>query len=172
MSASLFSCPDCGKSVRLLPARGELREFKRGYSMRIPAEIEIPKCEGCGAVYFDSENADRVDRLLEKARLELQREEIEEMLGALKSRGLTQRQVEQACGVTPTYLSRISKGRSLAGITLLRLLRSFVEAPHLIHRYVMPKGRAGNWSGTVHSGEVSWAAQSIKSPRGTKNEAA
>jgi transcriptional regulator with XRE-family HTH domain len=173
MNASLFSCPDCGRSVRLLPAKGEQREFKRGYLMSIPATVEIPKCEGCGAVYFDSENADRVDRLLEKIRLGRQREEMGEILGTLKGRGFTLRQVEQACGVTPTYLSRISKGRSLAGITLMRLLRSFVDAPFLIHNYVTPKGREGNLSGTVQRREVSWIGnlESSSTARGTDEAA-
>lgn len=65
-----FTCPECGGTVRMAKPTGETREFARGVSARIPENILIPKCDRCGELYLNAEDAKRIDTALRKARLE------------------------------------------------------------------------------------------------------
>ncbi|NOU34575.1 MAG: helix-turn-helix transcriptional regulator [Polyangiaceae bacterium] len=126
--------------MALRPGAGEPREFKRGYVVRIPASVLIPKCGACSAIYFDPTSAARVDAELKKIQLERQKETVKGALEKLTKRGLTIRQVETACGVSWTYLSQLSHGRRLASVTVVRLLEAFADVPNLIGKYLPARG--------------------------------
>jgi hypothetical protein len=138
-----FRCGECGARVEMLPACGEKREFRRGIVMRIPKGTPIPKCSGCGEVYFSPADEERVDAILEKLWLEHQAEEYADHVATLKRRhGVTLREIERACAVTPTYFSHVMKGRRFASATLTRLLEAFVACPSEFLRHT--RGRASS----------------------------
>lgn len=61
----LFRCGDCGGDVAMCPPDRAVRTFTdRDGLLRtevIPENVPIPKCVQCGTVYFDPENARRID---------------------------------------------------------------------------------------------------------------
>jgi len=125
-----FPCAECGGSVRMLKASGEQREYARGLSAEIPASVLIPKCDQCGETYFSAEDSERVDNLLRAARLEWQRTHVGAWIqGLVFATGISLRELEEACHVTPTYLSHVGNGSKLASPMLTTLLEMFVRHP-------------------------------------------
>jgi hypothetical protein len=131
----LFVCQDCGGKVRLLPGAGEKREFKKGFVERIPASVLIPKCDGCGEIYFGPQDAKRVDAVLRKARMLKQSEEVSHLLRLLAAKGYSNGKIETACGVTKTYLSHVAAGRKLASAPLMRLLDAFGMSDAVLRKH-------------------------------------
>ncbi|MFI5300512.1 MAG: helix-turn-helix domain-containing protein [Polyangiales bacterium] len=76
------------------------------------------------------EVSEPLDLLLEQAFLERQAHELEVCIRVLRLRhGANQQDIEDACGVTRTYLSHLRAGRKEASETLMRLIKVFVISP-------------------------------------------
>lgn len=136
-----FRCGECGGTVRLLAASGETREFRRGISVEIPRDVLIPKCERCGEQYFAPQDAERVDAAVRAAYLTHQCGHYARLVDKLRKQfGCTLRDIENACGVTPTYFSHVAKGRRVASVTLTRLLEAYCSAPGEFARHVSGAG--------------------------------
>jgi transcriptional regulator with XRE-family HTH domain len=129
-SESLPRCPECGGEVRLATRAGRTREFRRGVMLPIPDDFEIPTCSRCGEELMTPEVSDELDAILLREHLRRQARELELCTRILCERhGVTQQQIEDACGVTRSYLSHLLAGRREASATLMRLVKSFVVSP-------------------------------------------
>jgi hypothetical protein len=125
-----FPCGECGGTVRMLPANGEICEFRRGVRVALPDHVLLPRCDRCGETFFSEEDSARVDAAARAVYLDGQRALYARCVEALqRGHGATLREIEAACGVTPTYFSHVMKGRRVASLTLTRLLEAFVASP-------------------------------------------
>lgn len=130
-------CPVCGNgTVAMRSAEGQTRHFRRGVRRPIPSSILLPKCDACGEVFMGPEDSERVDAALRETLRAEQSNRLRALVDALRCRyNATLREVEQACAVTPSYLSHVLSGRRLASETLVRLIEAFVVCPAEFQRY-------------------------------------
>ena len=121
----------------MLPAKGEVREFRRGIRVPVPERVLLPRCDGCGETYLGEEDDARVDAAVRAVFLDSQRALYARCVEALqREHGVTLREIEATCGVTPTYFSHVMKGRRVASVTLTRLLEAFVASPAEFERHL------------------------------------
>jgi transcriptional regulator with XRE-family HTH domain len=165
-----FRCGECGGTVKMVPAAGETREFRRGITVAIPRGVLIPQCTSCGEEYLDKDDAERIDRAVRQAYLEQQRQHYDRCVSELRAtHGCTLKQIEAACGVTPTYFSHVMKGRRVASLTLTRLLEAFVACPGELARH-LDGARAPTARGpkgepyAISTARAKWGAASILLP--------
>lgn len=158
-----FRCADCGAFVKMQSAVGEKREFRRGISVDIPPEVEIPKCEGCGEVYLRASDSKRVDAAVRRTYLARQVSHYRRMLESLQQElNLTLREIEDVCGVTGTYLSQVAGGHRVASTMLTRLVEMFARHPEDLAAY-----RAGVGGGGAKAFlQVSSADRALHTARG------
>jgi transcriptional regulator with XRE-family HTH domain len=117
-------------------AEGQTRHFRRGVERPIPADVFVPICDQCAEVFMSPADSARVDAALRAALRKEQALRLQALVGVLRKRnGATQREVEQACAVTPSYLSHVLSGRRLASETLVRLIEAFVQCSSEFERY-------------------------------------
>ena len=103
-------CRHCsiGK-VRPVAKGGRQGSYKNLAGLAIPAEIEIPTCDNCGAEWLDLTTSKRIDHALEKVyRGELRvrvRTAIETVIKAA-----SQSRLESLLGMSQGYLSKLRSG--------------------------------------------------------------
>lgn len=136
MTSSTEHCTKC-KTGRVRPYRGHHKPFayRKGCRLALPEEFEVPTCEACGAEYFDEALSAKAVDTLRQTFLELQAVHVRALVESIQgASGCTLRQIEQACGVTLTYLSHVMKGRNEASDTLLGQLEAFAVYPEEFQR--------------------------------------
>ena len=118
------------------PPGGRTRHFKRGVVRTIPDSAQIPICDACGETFMGPEDSVRVDAALREAfRLE-QSARVRALVDAIKVKySATLREIEQACAVTPSYLSHVISGGRLTSETLVRLMEAFAVCRSEFERY-------------------------------------
>jgi transcriptional regulator with XRE-family HTH domain len=132
-----FHCGECGTTVQLATGSGRTREYVRGYNVPIPDDFEIPTCPNCGEIYVVPEVAEELSAVLRREFLRLQQRHYRQMVKILTERhGVAQKDIVQACGVTPSYLSHVLAGKRQASVTLTRLLEAFVANPAELDRHL------------------------------------
>lgn len=119
-------CPDCGGEVRLAARSGRTREVLRGVHVPVPADFKIPTCLKCGEESFNIELAEKLDSVLHQTLIDDLRADVGRICAA---HGANQQQVEDALGVTRTYLSHVLAGRNPPSATFVKFLRSFANVP-------------------------------------------
>lgn len=125
-SKQLPRCPACGGTVRLLAKAGRVREFRRGVQLPIPDDFEIPTCTNCGEEMMSLDVSQALDARLQSTFLEEQAAGVHFCVSQIVAREkVTQGQIEDACGVTRSYLSHLMSGKREASQTLLKLLELF-----------------------------------------------
>ena len=124
-------CSECGGDVELCAKPGRTREYRRGVALDVPAGFKIPTCTQCGNELMSAAIAKRLDALLRPVFLERQASQLRVCVQALVMRhSVTQQQIEDACGVTRSYLSHIISGRREASEPLMKLIEVFaLSAP-------------------------------------------
>jgi hypothetical protein len=137
-------CGECGGTVDMLPAVGETREFRTGTRVEIPRGTPIPKCGECGEIYFSRADDVRIDKIIRRVVAIREAEHYRECVARLqRTRNVTVRDIERACGVTATYLSHVMGGRRVPSATLTRLLEAFVACPSELERHLSGATLAG-----------------------------
>jgi transcriptional regulator with XRE-family HTH domain len=130
-----FRCVECGDQVRLLKKAGRVEEYRRGVPLPIPEDFAIPTCPTCGEEYFTVELSEALAKLQAPLFAEWQRAHCEPLVDRIrKAHEITLRELEEACGVTGTYLSHVLAGRKEASLTLIRLLEAYAAAPKELAR--------------------------------------
>lgn len=125
-----FACGACGERVALKTGPGRAYEIRRGVTLPVPKTFGIPTCTGCGEEYLSVERAERLTQLLEPALGRWQSAHCTEIVDRIReTHGVTLKEIERACGVTPTYLSHVLAGRKVASATLVFLLEAYALAP-------------------------------------------
>lgn len=136
-----FVCGLCGGKVELKSGPGRTHFYRRGLALPVPESFEIPTCSACHEEYLSVERAEALNAALQPSFVELQKSHCREVVETIKAQhGATLRQIEIACGVTPTYLSHILAGRKEASDTLVYLLEAYSR-----HRSEFERRQAGGW---------------------------
>lgn len=135
-------CTECLEG-RLVPQSGKGRMFtyRRGSKYELPADFEVPTCDACGALFFDEPLREAARAVLKPEYLTDQRTHLMFLVETIHAKaGVSNRDVERACGVTPTYLSHLLKGRKEASEPLIALLEAFAIHPAEVHRRLQREG--------------------------------
>lgn len=123
-------CAECGSELR--ETSEPIIETYRGESITING-IRHMQCDRCGEYELSADEADRLSRMLadEYARRHglLSPSEIRSLR---KSLGMTQRQFEEAVGVTSPTCSRWENGTSQQSRTADRLMRVMRDVPGVV----------------------------------------
>lgn len=133
-----FSCVECGGAVRSRTGRGRTREYRTGLPLPVPDDFPILTCSSCGETYLSEDDDKRLDAAQKPAYLQWQRQHLSEVIATIqyKKPDLSLRALERACGVTPSYLSHVSKGRRVASATLIHLLEAYAVYPAELERHI------------------------------------
>ncbi len=103
-------CGKCGqREVSAEAAPGRVATYRR-MRLEIPPSIKIPTCRNCGARWFDETTAATLDDALELIYQRTLRNRLQQDLGDLFGRGVTEARIEEALGVSRGYLSRLRSG--------------------------------------------------------------
>lgn len=130
-----FRCGECGDTVKLVAKAGRVSEYRRGVSLPVPDDFEIPTCPTCGEQYFTVALSDALADRQAELLPEWKRTECAALIDHIrKQHQVTLRQIEGACAVTPTYLSHVLAGGKQTSLTLLRLLQAFALRPDELER--------------------------------------
>ncbi len=133
MTNGLFDCDYCEGNVVKTTGPGRSYDFRTGIVLEIPEDFATATCQSCGKSYLTSEEATRLERHFE-TRLAAECRNLVEIVQT--HTGLSQKQVELAAGVTPTYLSHVFGGRKQPSSTLFGLLECLARHPEEARRRV------------------------------------
>lgn len=128
----MFDCGECGSRVRTVTGVGRTYEYRPGIKLPIPEAFPTNVCDECGELYLTAEEAEQLEQALEPAFAEYCNDLVDT---ACTRAGVTIRDLEQAAGVTHTYLSKVKNGKQ-ASVSLLRLLQAFARFPDEVHRHL------------------------------------
>lgn len=113
-------CGDCGGTIELKFGPGRTREHLRGVWLTVPNDFGTPACSSCGEEYMVPEVSEPLDALL-RARLTAQ---VNQCVALIQARdNVTQQQIEDALGITRSYLSHLRAGRKEPSGMLVKLLQ-------------------------------------------------
>lgn len=119
-------CPECGAEVRLMGGKGRTREYLRGVRLPIPDDYAIPTCTKCRETSMSIEVSEPLDRLLAEELRGMLRRYVETIR---EKHAVTQQEMEDALGVTRSYLSHLLGGRNEPSPTLVKMLRLLADVP-------------------------------------------
>lgn len=123
-------CADCGGVITLQTGPGRTREYLRGLWLAVPDDFGTPACSVCKEEYAVAEVSEKLDALLSQ-RLTLR---INQYVTLIQTRdNVTQQQIEDALGVTRSYLSHLRAGRKEPSSSLFKLLELFAISPETSH---------------------------------------
>jgi transcriptional regulator with XRE-family HTH domain len=135
MTKVLFDCDRCEGDVVLTTGPGRATEFRMGIVLEIPEAFPTATCSRCGEIYLNSSEAGQLDKLLESTIAIAN--ECRRLVEAIQRKtGYSQKQIEFAAGVTPTYLSHVMGGRKQPSSTLYGLLECLARHPEEAKRRV------------------------------------
>jgi hypothetical protein len=60
----LTTCPACNGAVRSVASAGRFRQY-RGAARELPADLAVPTCTSCGALWFDGPTTDKLTAAFE-----------------------------------------------------------------------------------------------------------
>jgi hypothetical protein len=129
-------CTECfvGK-VTDRTGSGRMFTYRRGLQLELPEYFAVPTCDSCGAEFFGESLSRAAMRALQSAYQKLQRRHVELLIQSIQGQlGVTLRDIEEACGVTPTSLNHLLNGRSEAVEPLIGLLEAFALHPQEVNR--------------------------------------
>ncbi len=105
-------CGECGiGKVRPTKGAGRTARYKNA-QLEIPADLEIPTCDNCGAEWLDPATGERFEAALEQVYRKELRALFERAITLVIDANLPMRRVESALGLSEGYLSKTKQGRS------------------------------------------------------------
>jgi transcriptional regulator with XRE-family HTH domain len=120
-------CTECHSgnlTSKAVPGRTFL--YRKGVELQLPDTFEVPTCDKCGAEIYSEELHRAAEAEVRPEFVKQQRHHIGLLLDTIKTeQRCTLRQIEDACGVTPTYLSHVASGRKEASDLLIGQLEAF-----------------------------------------------
>jgi hypothetical protein len=132
-----FPCGECGATVVKASAAGKVWEFRRGVPVAIPEHVIVPRCPRCGDMYLDDSDVQAIETAVRAVVLKEQVAVYERCVAKLQTEhDATLGEIERVCGVTPTYLSHVMKGRRVASVTLTRLLEALAASSNELRRHL------------------------------------
>lgn len=115
----------CFGELAPLAGRGRTYAHAAGLTLAVPDEALIMTCRACGALH-PHQSAEGLEAVRGGLAHRL-RELVEE---TKRQAQVSQRQLEKACGVTPTYLSHAMSGKKEVGTSMVRLLQAYARHPN------------------------------------------
>jgi hypothetical protein len=104
-------CHECGTGRVVPVAKPGRQERYRTLMLEIPAHLEIPTCDNCGAEWMDPATARAIDEALKDVFQASLRTRLNQALSKIRSRA-SMRRVENLVGLSEGYLSKVSNSRS------------------------------------------------------------
>lgn len=148
-----FACGMCGERVTMKTGPGREYAYRRGVQLPVPESFGIPTCTDCGEEYLTVERAEELEALLKPVFAARQRAHCTAVVNRIRAiHGVTLREIEEACAVTPTYLSHVLAGRREASATLVYLLEAYALAPAEFAR----RRKGVRWEDAVASAPTSF----------------
>ena len=121
-------CHECGTG-KVTPMTGAGRKERyRTLVLEIPAHIEIPTCDNCGAEWMDPATARAIDESLKRVYHDALRNRMLEALKRIRVHA-SMRKVEYLLGLSEGYLSKVSKERSQPSAELVSHLGLISMSP-------------------------------------------
>jgi predicted XRE-type DNA-binding protein len=125
------ACPSCNGGEIKPRAGGERRmRYRQIPDLELPAELELPTCEGCGQAWLDAEATRRVEAALEEAYRAALVHKAEQAIETLRGH-LPQRELERLLGVSAGWLSKVRNGKETSA-PMAALLMLLAEQPHRV----------------------------------------
>lgn len=112
-------CGECGGSIELQGGPGRTREYIRGVVLAVPPEFKTPVCSNCGEEYMVPEISERLDAVLQERVTRHVNYYVERIQ---HQHDVSQQDIEDALGVTRSYVSHLRAGRKEPSAPLLKLL--------------------------------------------------
>ena len=133
-------CFECGGTLEMKGGEDRVFTYRRGSDYVLPSEFLMPTCSDCGEIFVDEDTNTAANKALRPQFQEDQAKHVRFLLKSVRSViKVSNRDLERACGVTPTYLSHVLKGRKEASETLIGLLESFAIHPKEVTRRLARK---------------------------------
>ena len=104
-------CHECGTGKVVPVAKAGRQERYRTLMLEIPAYVEIPTCDNCGAEWMDPATARAIDEALKSVYQASLRTLLNKALIKIRAR-TSMRRVERLLGLSEGYLSKVSNSRS------------------------------------------------------------
>src|SRR5579883_595818 len=102
-------CQECGKgTVKLLSVPGR-QDWYKHVLLPVPAQLAIPTCDNCGAIWMDGITAKSYDATMEQVYREEMHRRAVEALDKLHPY-IQQRDLEFLLGLSHGYLSKVRQG--------------------------------------------------------------
>jgi hypothetical protein len=122
-------CRGCGVGkVTLLKKPGRVTPYKTFSVLVVPADVEIPTCEHCGAEWHTEETAAQLDAALEEVYRGALSRRAKEALVALVG-VVTQGRLEQLLGLSQGYVSKLLSGERVPSAELVAHLALLAADP-------------------------------------------
>jgi len=134
-NATKRRCGQCGERVVVKLARPGRTAAYRSLELAVPASLEIPTCENCGAEWIDLQTARALDEALEPVYQEIQRARLDRALDKILSVEDNQTRIERALAISPGYLSKLKHGKRAPSGEIVSLLTLVSDDPeHALER--------------------------------------
>jgi len=122
-------CGECEeRAVVGLARAGRVMAYKN-MELEVPADVVVPTCESCGAMWIDEAAATALDGALEGAYQKKLKERLDAALGSILVEGESQTRVERALGVSPGYLSKLKLGTRRPSAEIVSILALVSKSP-------------------------------------------
>jgi hypothetical protein len=130
-----FHCAECGKGIVLPVATPGRQARHRTLTLPVPAELEIPTCDNCGAEWIGDRVAGKLDAALEKEFRARMRDLVTVSLARLSKCGISKAHVERVLGLSQGYLSHLTTtGDKTPSEALALNLVHFAQNPRSLRR--------------------------------------
>ena len=150
-----WRCPSCGlKEVRpsVAPYAAEVKHDGRVHEVAID-RLEIPTCQSCGEKVFSKHVDDQISQAL---RRQLRLLSPNEIRSALRTLGMSQKELARRLGVAEATLSRWATGTVIQSRAMDNLLRVYFALPE-VRNALTGEQQSSGLGLPAHSGEHSEA---------------
>lgn len=122
-------CPSCEQgTLHGVATAGRTMKHRNLLGVPVPADLEIPTCDHCGAEVVNFQLAEKLDAVLEEQwQLELAKRAASDIARLQAARPL--REWERLLGLSPGYLSKLRNGKG-SGAPLTALLALLANNPN------------------------------------------
>lgn len=106
-------CPSCGQgNVKNKMEAGRTMPYKDLPDVPVPDDLKLPTCNHCNDMMIRGDLLDELDTALEKAYLKLKAKRVKQSLEAIKkkTKHISQAELERLIGLSPGYLSKLTRG--------------------------------------------------------------
>lgn len=122
---------DCGGELELRPI-DHVWVKRRGRSYFAPKDLHVMTCVKCRNYIISDEIFDQVDARVRTQIAAQEASEIESLLNQLDRLKVGRKEAAALLGVHYTYLSKVARGRRVAGESLTNLLEILVAVPEAL----------------------------------------